>query len=154
MAAVDVICTDKTGTLTTNRLQLARVMPLAGADETAVRNQLRLFASASVDRENKSLAALRAALGDGSAELVDQIPFKSRNRYSAVRLRDGEVEYTMILGACEALRCHLVAGCEDDWELAWKELLPTGLRVLMYADADHQGHFARRWMGSRYGRWR
>lgn len=141
MAAVDVICTDKTGTLTTNRLQLERVAPLAGADEGDVRDRLRLFASASLDRESKSLAALRIALGEESAELLDQIPFKSQNRYSAVRIRAGRAEYTLVLGACEALRDHLADNAGGDWEGKSRDFLRTGLRVLMFAESDHREPF-------------
>src|SRR5262249_33237272 len=50
MAAVDVLCMDKTGTLTTNRLRLDRVVPLAGLSEEEARPLLRLFAAASLAR--------------------------------------------------------------------------------------------------------
>ncbi len=87
MASIDTLCMDKTGTLTTNRLHLENVFVL---DETMpeeeVRRRLRMFASASLDRGSKSLAALRVALGETETELLDQLPFKSQNRYSAVRV--------------------------------------------------------------------
>ena len=111
MAAVNVLCMDKTGTLTTNRLRLARLCVLDGMSEEAVRDWLRLFASLTVDRDNKSIQALRAALGEGPAgvELLDQLPFKSQNRYSAVRLRSQAGEQVLVLGACEALRPFLAS---------------------------------------------
>src|SRR5262249_47693492 len=88
MASVDTLCMDKTGTLTTNQLRLAQLRPLAGSvDEEAIREQLRLFASCSLDRGSKSLAAIRAGLGEAKGELLDQLPFKSQNRCSAVRVR-------------------------------------------------------------------
>jgi cation-transporting ATPase E len=140
MASVDVVCTDKTGTLTTNRLKLDRVQVLAeGVSEPEVRERLKLFASASLDRENKSLAALRAALGETTSELVDQLPFKSQNRYSAVRLRAGVSEHTLVLGAFEALRERMKDGSRA--EAAWKQLLPTGLRLLLFAETDFVGPF-------------
>jgi cation-transporting ATPase E len=143
MAAVDVVCTDKTGTLTTNRLRLAQVRLLANPlSEEEVRRHLALFASASVDRENKSIQALRTALGEAPVELLDQLPFKSQNRYSAVRIRDGSSELTLVLGACEALRPHLDNPAAGDWETAWKELLVTGLRILMFAQADQHRPFS------------
>src|SRR5262249_18428612 len=91
MAAVDVLCMDKTGTLSTNRLRLARLVPLAqGVDEAEIRRLLRLFASASLDKQNKSVQALLTAAGplsaDEKVDLIDQVPFKSQNRYSAVRV--------------------------------------------------------------------
>jgi cation-transporting ATPase E len=140
MAAVDVLCMDKTGTLTSNRLRLDRLVVLddqAGKDE--VRERLRAFAWASVDERNKSIQALRAGLGEppapGSVALLDQLPFKSQNRYSAVRVRSGSAERVLVLGACEALRPFLEEAAPGGWEAAWRELLPTGLRLLLFAEA-------------------
>src|SRR5207302_2046815 len=71
MAAVDVVCTDKTGTLTTNRLRLDRFRFLAAdLSEDEVRRRLQLFASASVDQRNKNVLALRTALGQAQVELL------------------------------------------------------------------------------------
>jgi cation-transporting P-type ATPase E len=135
MASIDTLCMDKTGTLTTNQLHLEKVLIL---DETlpegAIRERLRRFASASLDRTSKSLAALHEALGGTQAELLDQLPFKSQNRYSAVRVRSGEEEHTLVLGACEALRPFLRG--TGGWETLWRELLPTGMRLLLFAEAD------------------
>ena len=136
MAAVDVVCTDKTGTLTTNHLRLDRVCVLAaGPPEDEVRRRLALFASASVDRANKSIEALRVALGERPAELLDQLPFKAQNRYSAVRVRDRGVECVLVLGAAEALKEFVAPGTDGAWESTCKGLLPTGLRLLLFAEA-------------------
>ena len=138
MASVDVLCMDKTGTLTTSRLTLDRLHVLGGPGEDEVVRRLRLFAWASLDEGNKSVQALRSALGPIppylTPQLVDQIPFKSQNRYSAVRARSGSEEHALALGAVEALRPSL--GDEDAArvEAVWKELLPTGLRLLLFAE--------------------
>src|SRR5262249_36309858 len=143
MAGVDVLCLDKTGTLTTNRLCLDRVRVVnPGATEDEVRRLLGLFARAALDRQNKTIQALRAALGDAAdigVEVLDRLPFKSQNRYSAVRLRVGEGPadgMTLVLGACEALRPLFGDEADGAWEGAWRELLPTGLRLLLFARAD------------------
>src|SRR5262249_37717604 len=60
--------------------------------------------SASIDRGNRSIEALRRELGTIDAELLEQLPFKSQNRYSAVRLRDGGATRFLVLGAVEVLR--------------------------------------------------
>ena len=105
MAAIDVICTDKTGTLTTNQLRLEQVVLLdSRVTDAEARRLLSWFASASIDRNNRNMAALRQALGEFEIEWLDQIPFKSQNRYSAVRLRDGTATRLLVLGAVEALR--------------------------------------------------
>jgi cation-transporting ATPase E len=164
MAGIDVLCMDKTGTLTTSRLRLDRLRPLGALSRKRVRERLRLFAWATLDERSKTIQALRAHLGEPAAadrpELLDQLPFKSQNRYSAVRIRSGPDERVLVLGACEALRPFLEvtqarsasAGGptlarsasdgttpEEDWEPVWRELLPTGLRLLLFAEARGAG---------------
>jgi cation-transporting ATPase E len=135
MASIDTLCMDKTGTLTTNRLRLERleVLPGGGGRDEAAR-RLCLFACTSADHGSKVLTALRASLGAEQGELVDFLPFKSQNRYSAVRVRAGGAEQVLVLGAPEALRPHL-AGAADAWEADWKEMLGSGLRLLLFAEA-------------------
>jgi cation-transporting ATPase E len=140
MAAVDVLCLDKTGTLTTNRLSLERLLVVAkDVSEEEVRGRLRLFTSAAVDRTSKNLEALRAAVGETAVEKLDELPFKAQNRFSAVRVCDVSQERVLFLGACEALRGRLDPALPGDWESAWKELLPTGLRLLLFAEAASPG---------------
>ena len=136
MASIDTLCMDKTGTLTTNRLHLARLLVLDETQsEEAIRARLRLFASASLDRNSKSLIALRAALGEAPAELLDQLPFKSQNRYSAVRVRAGSAEHVLVLGAAEALQPLLMKkGSGLDTKRSPDPFF--GLRLLLFAEAD------------------
>jgi cation-transporting P-type ATPase E len=140
MAAVDVLCMDKTGTLTSNQLRLAQLRVLGGADEDKVREALRAFAGTSLDQGSKTIMALRDALGAPSAAvpLLDFLPFKAQNRYSAARIRTPQGERVLVLGACEALRAYLAEG-DGEWEAAWRELLPTGLRLLLFAEAEVGG---------------
>ncbi|HYV37791.1 MAG TPA: HAD-IC family P-type ATPase, partial [Gemmataceae bacterium] len=141
MAAIDVICTDKTGTLTTNQLRLDQIRAVQGCDEAEGKRLLTLFAAASLDRKNKSVMALHAALGEAYVELLDQVPFKSQNRYSAVRIRDGGVDRVLVLGAAEALSPHLMPDNAGNWQQLWQELLPTGLRLLLLAEAMQKRPF-------------
>jgi len=134
MAAIDVICTDKTGTLTTNRLRLSHFHALAAdVPEAEARRRLALFASASVDSQNKNIQALRVALGVAGSDVLDQIPFKASNRFSAVRLRDGGVERVFVLGAPEALLADL-----GTWDNELRSLCGAGLRVLAFAEVLSQ----------------
>ncbi|HTU92253.1 MAG TPA: HAD-IC family P-type ATPase, partial [Gemmataceae bacterium] len=142
MASIDTLCMDKTGTLTTNRLHLETLLVLdEQMPEEAIRERLRLFASASLDRTSKSIAALRLALSETPTEWLDQLPFKSQNRYSAVRLRLGTAEPVLVLGAYEALRPFLAgirAGSVSDGFGNPSLTLPArmlGLRVLLFAEA-------------------
>src|SRR5262249_37911819 len=101
-----------------------------------VEHRLRLFASASVDRQSRVLAALRARLGAMTVELLDQLPFKAQNRFSAVRV-EAESELVLVLGACEALR-DCLAAAPPEAEAAWIDMSQRGLRVLLFAEAENR----------------
>jgi cation-transporting ATPase E len=159
MAAVNVLCMDKTGTLTTNQLRLDQVHVVdPEMTDTRARRLLVLFAQTSLDQQNKTIQAIRAAIpatcnqeNEIRGVILDQLPFKSQNRYSAVRLRtevldqkqeaggravgDGS-SVILVLGACDALEPFFSAEVSDQWAKTWRELLPTGLRLLMLARAD------------------
>src|SRR5581483_10002496 len=138
MAAIDVICTDKTGTLTTNRLKLVQMHCVArDVPEETIKERLRSFATASIDQGNKNIQAIRTALGEAKVKLLDQVPFKSQNRYSAVRIKHGGAERVLVLGAPEALRSRVQLWQEDtaSWESRLSELRKTGLRILLFAEA-------------------
>jgi cation-transporting ATPase E len=138
MASVSVLCLDKTGTLTTNRLCLDQLTVLGeSVNEEEVRARLRMFACSSTDDKNRSIQALRSALGElpssNTVQLLDQAPFKAQNRYSAVRVRCGSAEQFLVLGAWDALRPFLDESATRG-EKIWQELLPTGLRLLLFAE--------------------
>ncbi len=164
MAAIDTVCLDKTGTLTTGRLALDRVEPIgesgaspenaAGLEFTLQREErsltlkrelqpkpdprgkLALFAWATVDAGNKSVQAIRAAVEQPGTpfERLDQLPFKSQTRLSAVRVRAGETEHVLALGAVEALTPLMSEADAAAADARWRELLPTGLRLLLFAE--------------------
>lgn len=141
MASVDVLCMDKTGTLTTNDLRMDRLRAIAES-ENNVRDRLRLFAWASVDTGNKSIEAIRSALGDlpqvDQPQVIEQTPFKSQNRYSAVHCRLGDDYHTFVLGAFDALKPFMSGPEAAEAESGWRELLPTGLRLLAFAEARNR----------------
>jgi cation-transporting ATPase E len=139
MASVDILCLDKTGTLTTGQLSLGQLRPLDASEELA-RARLQLFAWSSIDRHSKTIQALRASLGPlpaGTApQPLDQIPFKSQNRHSAVHIRAGDEDVILVLGAFDVLQPLLMPGTAAVAEAAWRELLPQGLRLLLFAEAE------------------
>ncbi len=139
MAAIDTLCMDKTGTLTTNRLHFER-LEIADPDlsEASVLHRLRLFAGASPDRQSKTIAALLTAVGRAEGEVLDALPFKSQNRYSAVRIRAEDREHVLVLGAWEALAPKL-GDRATAWEAAWRDLMRTGLRLLLFAESPPDG---------------
>ena len=125
---VDVVCTDKTGTLTTGHLTLDAVEPLGGRAAATVRAALGALAR-SATTPNLTTVALAAALpGTDTWTLRDEVPFASSLRWSGVRTDDG----AWVLGAADVLGPHLRAPLPDD---AVAERTGRGLRVLVLAHA-------------------
>jgi cation-transporting ATPase E len=121
---VDVVCTDKTGTLTTGRLTVDSVQPIGDFDAEAL---LGAFAQ-SVPTPNLTTTALGASLAGERWEVRDEVPFASSLRWSGITTADA----TWILGAPDALAGHLSIRIPDDMVA---EPAGRGLRVLLLARA-------------------
>jgi len=135
LSNVDVLCMDKTGTLTANRLQLNSVQPFEG-DEAQLRRILGVMATSTAS-PNKTTEAIIAACPEQACALVTEVPFSSARKWSAVAFdqpADGAspvIQGIYILGAPEMLRPHLAE--PPAWETISIEvsaLATQGLRVL------------------------
>ncbi|HKI91694.1 MAG TPA: HAD-IC family P-type ATPase [Gaiellaceae bacterium] len=119
LASVDVVCLDKTGTLTEPTLH---VTGLVGPDSLA--SALGRYA-ASAPARNATLEAIAAAYPAAPEPVGEQLPFSSRRRFGAQRI--GGVGY--VLGAPEHFRLGELA---TDVEAAARD----GRRVLALGTAE------------------
>ncbi|HEY0402997.1 MAG TPA: HAD-IC family P-type ATPase, partial [Blastococcus sp.] len=131
MSNVDVVCTDKTGTLTTGRLGLSEVAPVAGHDTDEVTAALGSMAR-STGAANLTTTALADHLPGDPVEVQEEVPFTSALRWSALRT-DGA---TWVLGAPEALAPALQG---PDVAADVRSRTVQGLRVLVFARAVDPG---------------
>ncbi|WP_405715413.1 MULTISPECIES: HAD-IC family P-type ATPase [unclassified Streptomyces] len=132
LARVDVVCLDKTGTLTEGGMDVTEVRTLGGADDTYIRSVLGALGS-SDPRPNASLQAIVDAYPDGEQWLCTQaLPFSSARKYSGAAFDEGGGrESSWLLGAPDVLLP------EQDPALAEIEQLnKQGLRVLLLARAE------------------
>ncbi len=133
LSNVDTFCVDKTGTLTTNRMQVHAVYPI-GVDEAALGKLLGDFV-VSFGSMNKTSEAINRAYGGTQRTLVTEIPFSSARKWSSVVLNDATapaMQGTYVLGAPEMMLDALdavPAGMTQQIE-AWAT---EGLRVLLFA---------------------
>ena len=98
LASVDIVCTDKTGTLTEPALRVVGVVPTGGEDETSVAREVTRYAASAPSRNLTLEAIADAHLADvGGRRVVAQVPFSSRRRWSALDLGDER----LVLGAPE-----------------------------------------------------
>jgi P-type E1-E2 ATPase len=122
LASVDVVCTDKTGTLTEPTLRVVELAPADGTDEATLARELALYAACS-PAPNQTLDAIaraRLAAVDGR-RAVGQVPFSSRRRWSALDFGDER----LVLGAPERF-----AAADPALERRARTLAGTGRRVL------------------------
>jgi cation-transporting P-type ATPase E len=98
LASVDVVCTDKTGTLTEPTLRVVGLVPADGVDEGTLARAMSTYAVSAPSRNStlQAIADARLADADGRS-VVGQVPFSSRRRWSALDLGDER----LVLGAPE-----------------------------------------------------
>ncbi len=82
LSNVDVLCLDKTGTLTANRLEVEEIVAIAGSEEELRATLGAVVASAAV--RNKTAEAIAAACPAEPRPLALDIPFSSARKWSAV----------------------------------------------------------------------
>ena len=142
LGAVDLILTDKTGTLTQNRLALTDIRTPAGSVQDADRRRELLSSALRAEEDawsvrtgarpgsfTRSLISAVEGGGDGTdldpSELLAAEPVSDARPYSRTRaLRDGVVE-ELALGAPEAVLA-LAAGLPQAEHDAWHALIERG----------------------------
>ena len=134
LARVDILCLDKTGTITGGDMTVSRIIPLGGCGETAAADMLTRLC-AVLPEENATIAALKKrfpldAEAPASPLPIKVIPFTSSRKTSGA-VFSGE---TLMLGAASHLPLQDTALCEQAEELAC-----GGDRVLALARGGEDG---------------
>jgi len=137
MSRVDTLFLDKTGTITSRRMELVAVVPSASSDGgEALLRRIAGQVAASASVESPSTEAIARALAGEARDYLEEIPFRSSRRWSAMRLA-GEDAGCFVLGAPEALRGAIerAATTSSFPAVQAAALASRGLRVLLLARA-------------------
>ena len=128
LARVDVLCLDKTGTITTGEISFASAHTAVGRTDDEVRDGL--VALAASDRDpNASMAAIASAVGTASSWTIGQVePFDSERKWSAASFVDHGWFY---LGAPDFL-----LATEDPARLLVERLSAGGKRLLAVVTSE------------------
>lgn len=128
LARVDMLCLDKTGTITEGAVLLDEVLLAEDADVAAITDVLGWFAD---DRNaNATTRALRTRFGGGDQlASTTEVAFSSRRKWSAVGFADGALAGSWVLGAPEVL----IDPARPDGPLSTRarELAASGLRTVV-----------------------
>jgi H+-transporting ATPase len=133
-ATIDVLCSDKTGTLTLNALSVTSVRPMQGFDDAYV---LGIAALASSEGGTDSVdAAVRAASSrkpaSDLANLVKFVPFDPAKKISEATATDSKGDTVRIIKGAFSMVASLAAPASDASGIA-NELEKQGFRVLAVA---------------------
>lgn len=127
MSHLTALCFDKTGTLATNRLIFDRLEVLSGPP-SATAELLRRFVGGTADK-NQTVTAMEGAYPPIASAALDELPFSSEQKVSAVRVRTGGAELSLWLGAPEFLGAGRLT---PDQVTRLRALQQEGLRVLAF----------------------
>ncbi len=134
LSNVDVLCLDKTGTLTTNRIALREIVPIRCAEDE-LKHLLGDFA-ASTGRVNRTAEAIADACPGQALPIAAEVPFSSEYKWSGATLGADGSQGTLILGAPEVLLRQIPDGQALTEQIAlWAD---EGLRVLLFSRASAQ----------------
>src|SRR6478672_1481760 len=135
LARVDVVCLDKTGTLTSGEITFEDDQPLDGQDDDEIR--CALGALADDPNANGTLTAVASAVESPGWERTQTIPFNSSRKWSAACFAERS---TWVLGAPEVL---LAADPQpsppevlESIRAQVAELADSGRRVVLLARSD------------------
>ncbi len=156
LSAVDLILTDKTGTLTRNQLSLEAIFTPAGQLSGAQQRDLTLLALRAEDdawhrergsRSGSFTSALERALeGDAdqpapvlaTSDLIESEPASGAHPYTRTVARTERGRQELVLGAPEAILALL--GAQAAGSAGWRSLVDeqaeAGRRLLLLAGAD------------------
>ena len=99
LARVDVLCLDKTGTITEGKMSVDKIIPVNNHTEKEVQEILSILGTYSEDK-NSTIEAIREKFTTNKKLKVERsMPFKSSNKWSGISLKD----VTYVLGAPEVI---------------------------------------------------
>jgi cation-transporting ATPase E len=96
LSNVDIVCMDKTGTLTTGELELVKIFP-----EISI-NLVSIYAHSATNK-NKTIEAITKNTTKNQRNLVDEISFTSKLKWGAIAFE----KKSLVLGAPDILLSHV-----------------------------------------------
>lgn len=134
LSNVEILCIDKTGTLTANRIRYNDLTPLT-AEKEDVERRLAAFAH-SATTTNKTSQAIVDTLEGVKYTAVQEVEFSSARKWSAISFDDDGLRGSYVLGALEMIN----QAIDYDLDQHHEQLIALsdqGLRVLMFAHSDN-----------------
>lgn len=124
LASADVICLDKTGTITDGTMMVAAVEPLSDIDEREIGRIVAMLEGAERSINNTTYALIEKFGSNHECEILDRIPFSSERKYSSVKIAN---EGCYSIGAPHFVKCPV----SDELEEKISQHASLGERVIL-----------------------
>jgi len=135
LARVNVLCVDKTGTITEPGMHVYDFSVLDGADQLEISQLLADFVAAQ-EKDNATMEALKAHFSNGSGMRAREVySFSSETKYSGAVMNDGK---SYVIGAPE----FVLRGQFAQYQEQIATYSSKGYRVLVFA--QYEGTLARK----------
>ncbi len=130
LARVDTLCLDKTGTITTGKMEVAAVCPVPGVPQTMVDMAFASIARADEDPNDTAQAIVEHFAGADAAVLHASrvVPFSSDKKWSGAVFDDGSA---YVMGAGQFILGDALSAVADQ-----QNELAADARVLLLAQVD------------------
>ncbi|MBR4924882.1 MAG: calcium-translocating P-type ATPase, PMCA-type [Prevotella sp.] len=151
MGAVNVICTDKTGTLTQNRMNVEEMLTLGDSvkDRMTLPMAIALNTTAHIGVGNPTeRALLEWVQNEGcdyeqirrNATIIDSLPFSTERKMMSTTVETGGQRYLLVKGAPEIIMamCHLSEEERKRAEAFLKEKQQKAMRTLAMAMKEEE----------------
>ncbi|MFA5282915.1 MAG: HAD-IC family P-type ATPase [Bacilli bacterium] len=129
LARVDVLCLDKTGTLTDGTMSVKEVIYVNEEKKEIVGSYIRSLLEATQDENSTAIAMRNYFQSSNLLNSIAAVPFSSDNKYSAATLKNGK---TIIIGAPE----FVTKSIPMDVQIINDSYIKKGYRTLVVNTSD------------------
>ena len=130
LARTDVLCVDKTGTITDGTMVVKNIIPLVDVSENKIKDIIFKVLNATGDTNATAVALLNSCTGTVCEDAMIKLPFTSENKYSGASFKEG----TYLIGAPEFIN---LSNKSITLRRA-EEYTSKGFRVLVLAKGNEQ----------------
>ena len=136
---VRIVCTDKTGTLTQNKLTVHKIsIAENGLPEDEIKKLIGTYAKLTSDK-NATINALCIYEGDDSYRFTDEFPFSSERKMSMIEAVRGEEKFVFIIGGYDILINSLDEERKSDYEKIFNDNKLSIYRNILFGKVKTSG---------------
>jgi len=136
---VRIVCTDKTGTLTQNKLTVHKIsIAENGLPEDEIIKLIGTYAKLTSDK-NATINALCIYEGDDSYKFTDEFPFSSERKMSMIEAVRGEEKFVFIIGGYDILINSLDEERKSDYEKIFNDNKLSIYRNILFGKVKTSG---------------